>query len=772
MSSTRKIRRQQVREHRAKSAGSLWHRFCARCFSWPVLVGVSVTLTTSAVALFGDASLRYSVGERIDEPIYAKVDFKVPDPAQTEADRQAARASVPSHYTLNTPAISFDRIRQDMMRVFQIATESDAFEQYAEAMKELDWPADRSAHTRLRKLADDTGRSKYQQWVDQMPIEKEYIARAWHDEPREPASAVSFILLETEGQQEAKRIQHADLVAQASEKNRSHAAADLASTFPYELRATVKAILLVRLKEQPTILYDQERTVLAMQQSEEATPEAYIAFERGKPFVNPHATSDGAALTSSDYDLLRHHRTAYLAYLDSSGPLAAELRRMRLLERIGMVTIVSMLSVTLLVYIWLYQRRVFEVRARSVAMAALVLGTLIGARALDLKWPQHPELILAPCFLAGSVLAIVYPPRFALGALCIVSALVTVTVRADLLFMLTLSAGLTVMVHQLSEIRSRTKIITAGVTAALVVAVVTAAGGLLGGQLLDSLLTHAAWAAGCTLLSSFVVSGVLPFLERLFRIATALTLLEWRDTTKPLLQLLAREAPGTYNHSLMLGTLTGAACEAIGANGLLAQVGSLYHDIGKIHKADYFAENQEGQINRHDNLAPTMSLLIILGHVKDGVEMAKEYKLPRVLHQFIQEHHGTTVIRYFHHAASEKQPLIASGKHDREVSEAEFRYRGPKPRSRESAVVMLCDGVEGAVRALPEPTVGRIESVVHGIVSERLADGQFDDCGITLRELKQVEEALVKALSRVYHGRPAYPKKEAERTTGQERLTG
>ena len=153
-----------------------------------------------------------------------------------------------------------------------------------------------------------------------------------------------------------------------------------------------------------------------------------------------------------------------------------------------------------------------------------------------------------------------------------------------------------------------------------------------------------------------------------------------------------------------------------------------------------------------------MSLLIILGHVKDGIEMAKEYKLPRVLHQFIEEHHGTTVVRYFHHMASEKQPHIASGKHDREVREAEFRYPGPKPRTRASAVVMLCDGVESAARALSEPTVSRIESVVCQIVTDRLNDGQFDDCDITLKEVRHVEDSLVKSLCSIYHGRLAYPK--------------
>jgi hypothetical protein len=157
-----------------------------------------------------------------------------------------------------------------------------------------------------------------------------------------------------------------------------------------------------------------------------------------------------------------------------------------------------------------------------------------------------------------------------------------------------------------------------------------------------------------------------------------------------------------------------------------------------------------------------MSLLIILGHVKDGLELARQYRLPPVLHQFIAEHHGTTLVRYFHHRAVENQPRLATGRHDRNVAEADFRYEGPKPRSRESAVLMLCDAVEGAVRALYEPTVGRIESTVHQIIVDRLNDGQFDDCPITMRDIRMVEDSLVKSLCGIHHGRIAYPKARAD----------
>jgi len=235
-------------------------------------------------------------------------------------------------------------------------------------------------------------------------------------------------------------------------------------------------------------------------------------------------------------------------------------------------------------------------------------------------------------------------------------------------------------------------------------------------------------------------------------------LLELADLNQPLLRRLAAEAPGTFNHCLVLGTLAEAAGNAIGGNGLLCRVGAYYHDIGKLSKPQYFIENKTGAANRHEKLSPAMSLLIIVGHVKDGIELAREYRLPRLVSQFIAEHHGTTLVEYFYHAARERQAREADARPDTpEVSETEFRYPGPRPQSRETAILMICDSVEGAVRSLAEPIPGRIESTVHQIVMKRLMDGQFSECDLTLRELSLIEQSLTHALTGVYHGRVAYP---------------
>lgn len=763
-----------MRVQRARTTAGLRRPVLPRIFSWGGLACAVFITSAVAIAVLGQSTLDYAAGQRIDQPIYARVDFQVPDPKQTEAKRIAARAATPSYYRLNDSALTFGRIRADLRRLYDAAAAADSFEQYQAAVEELGWPASAVAYDRLRELVDqpvDAGRAQFENWVDSLPLENEYVVRGLVREDRDPKSATDYIMLQLPDPDDAtavKQVAHSKLVPQGNEKALRGSAGDAARRIPiYELRATVEAVVFSAFQQQPTIVFDQERTLEEARKAEEAVPEAMATYEGGKTFINP------GVLGSKELALLSAEHAAYLTFLQMGTPAAVQMRQERLLQRVGLITMVALVAVAMLVYTRLHQPRIFEMRARTVAFVALVLVTLLAARLLELEWGHIPELIYAPCILAGTVLALVYPRRFALGATCIAAVLVTTVVGQNLTFLLTLFTAVTVVVFQLEEIRSRTKLITAGAVTAVAVLVVSAAGGFLNGHSRELVLSHALWAAACALLASFVVSGVLPFIEKAFRIATSLTLLEWRDPMRPLLQLLAREAPGTYNHSLVLGTLAEAACERIGANALLAQVGALYHDIGKIPKAEYFAENQEGRFNRHDNLAPTMSLLIILGHVKDGIEMAKEYKLPRVLHQFIEEHHGTTVVRYFHHVASEKQPHIASGKHDREVPEAEFRYAGPKPRSRESAVVMLCDGVESTVRTLKEPTVSRIEGVVHNIVTDRLNDGQFEDCDITLRELRLVEDSLVKSLCSIYHGRVAYPKaaKAAEEPPERRRVS-
>jgi putative nucleotidyltransferase with HDIG domain len=260
----------------------------------------------------------------------------------------------------------------------------------------------------------------------------------------------------------------------------------------------------------------------------------------------------------------------------------------------------------------------------------------------------------------------------------------------------------------------------------------------------------------------FLVLGILPSIERLFDITTGMTLAELRDSSKPLLRQLQQLAPGTYNHSLQIANIAEAAADAIGADSLLVYVGALYHDIGKMNKPEYFVENQASGDNKHDKLRPAMSLLVIIGHVKDGIELAREYGLPRSIQHFIESHHGTTLVEYFFHAAKTQAEMSEKDS----VDEVEFRYPGPKPQTKEAAILMLADAVESASRAMTEPNPGRIESLVRELSRKRLLDGQFDECDLTFKELGLIEESIVARVCAIHHGRISYPK--AEDTTAVE----
>lgn len=286
----------------------------------------------------------------------------------------------------------------------------------------------------------------------------------------------------------------------------------------------------------------------------------------------------------------------------------------------------------------------------------------------------------------------------------------------------------------------------------------------------DAINTGAAMSQALACFVSGVVTSVIallliPVFETLFKITTDITLLELSDMGHPLLHRLAIEAPGTYHHSLVVANLSQSASDGIGANGLRARVCSYYHDIGKLTKPDFFTENMQLQDNPHDDLTPNMSTLIITSHVKEGVSLALLHKLPQPVQDVIMEHHGTGVVIYFHHKARRQIELDleqGNGSHDvpTKIEEGDFRYPGPKPQTRESAIISLADGVESASRSLSKATPAAIESLVEEIVSDRVSDGQLDDCELTFTELAKIKKSFIFTLAGMHHARIAYPKDE------------
>lgn len=288
----------------------------------------------------------------------------------------------------------------------------------------------------------------------------------------------------------------------------------------------------------------------------------------------------------------------------------------------------------------------------------------------------------------------------------------------------------------------------------------------------QSLAAESVVAIGAPIMMTLIIVGGLPWIESLFHITTRVRWLELADLNHPLLRRMTIEAPGTFQHSLAVANLAEGACEAIGANPAMARVCSYFHDIGKLVKPEYFTENMRHDRNPHDDIAPTMSALIIVAHVKEGISLALEHKLNQDIIDVIREHHGTSLVYYFYKKALDQQQAAhTDGKiaqmHDEElpeVSESSFRYGGPKPRTRESAIVSLADSIESAARSLERVTPQKIEQLITDIIRKRTADGQLDDCDLRFKDLELIAEAFRHTLSSMMHSRVAYPDDKETKT--------
>ncbi len=447
-------------------------------------------------------------------------------------------------------------------------------------------------------------------------------------------------------------------------------------------------------------------------------------------------------------------------------------------EVISVTVIVALVSLTVILYIYHYQRRIVRNRTRVLALYGLFVLLLATTR-VGVLLTGYAWWATATAVTVAIILTIAYNQRFALGMSIFYSVFACFAAgpAVDLNLFLTMSAGVVTCCFSLKEIRTRLKLLEVSTLAAVMVFTTALALDFLTQAArpagappqttrLVETVRNAGFHAGVTLAVGMLIQSLLPLIEKVFRIATSMTLLDYSDANQPLLKRLAMEAPGTFSHSLLIGSVAEAAAESIGRNGLLCRVGAYYHDIGKINKPSYFVENEMGSASRHKELSPAMSQLIIVGHVKDGIEMAREYGLPAVLRQFIETHHGSTLVEFFYNEARKKYEEEQSAEFQEgkktvrsaAPSESEFRYAGPKPRTKEAAIVMLADTVEGAVRSLTDVTPTKVETVVHNMAMKRLQDGQFDECDLSLRELSQIETSISKTLAAHYHARIAYPK--------------
>ncbi|WP_151735889.1 HD family phosphohydrolase [Paenibacillus tengchongensis] len=502
---------------------------------------------------------------------------------------------------------------------------------------------------------------------------------------------------------------------------------------------------LVRLVITPNKFYDEEATKEAKVQARENTPDVYI--EQGDTLV-----AKGDMITPELYELL-----------DENGLLSNEVNYW---PQLGLLLLSALLSAGMLVFIR-YTGGTAGFKYNNSQLLMLVLVILITIVTMRLAAYLQTDAryyvgFLAPVALGAMLAAMLLDMQLAFFCSILFSILSSIILNVEQNTVFDFTFGFFALVVSMVAIFAthragqRSTLLKGGIMVSLFGSVTVFMLTLLGGGVWNE--TQTLYALGFAfaggLLTAVLVIGLMPFFEATFGILSALKLVELSNPNHPLLRKLLTETPGTYHHSVMVGNLSEAAAEAIGADGLLCRVGSYYHDIGKTKRPFYFIENQNNMENPHDSIEPKLSKSIIVAHARDGVEMLKEYKLPKPIRDIAEQHHGTTFLHYFYHKALK---LAEEKDVEPDFTEEDFRYPGPKAQSKEAAVVGIADSVEAAVRSLRQPTVVQVETMIEKIIKSRLDDHQFDDCDLTIKELDTIARTLKETVMGIFHSRIEYP---------------
>lgn len=702
------------------------------------LTSLAILLASALVHGLGPP-FTFRLGQRPSRPVLSNVDvFRRFDPVRTNADKRAKAEAVTPLLT-NDPAPIRELAEQldDLVDAISKVRERGQLDEKISAT----WDLDEATFLDILAAADSPERREalrrqildaFGKLAENGVLGLDTLPRDEQSHPRvRVRSAVAPELparaLERDLVQAERIIKPDGVVAKAFEKSFTNA----------KLGQRLFMLVADKLAATPTLRYEEALTKQEREDAYNSVAEAFRDYRKGDMLVD-----QGERISEDHLDVLRlEHETA-----NASRSWTDHLLR-------ALAVLVLVTSLFCLVGYTLVKSEANLARSpkRVAVLLGLVVMTLAIARLLAIQ-PWDAELI--PVALAGMILAIAYTPEFALMVTFAIALLTSVALGAGIGHFLVLMGGTAAAVLPLREVRTRTKPIQVGLYAAVGYFVLTWATGLYQNQAIELVATDSLWRAGWGLMAGFFLGGLLPFVERGFGIVTGISLLELGDINHPLLQELVRRAPGTHNHSVTVGSIAEAAAEQIDANGLLVRIGSYFHDIGKMLKPHYFVENQLGGANRHANLNPAMSTLIIVGHVKDGCELARKHHLPQPILDLIEQHHGTTLVEYFFREATRRNEAAPDGSG---VHESAYRYPGPKPQSKEAAILMIADAVESASRALSDPTPARLDGLVGEMIQKRLEDGQFDECGLTLKEIAEIRESLVKSLIGIYHGRVKYP---------------
>lgn len=573
---------------------------------------------------------------------------------------------------------------------------------------------------------------------------------------------------------EVRRVRIVEVVPTLQDSLRRQMAAAFSGDGSRLLADMIHHFVSTRLPE--TLYFRQELTAAAQAQRSREVEPVMIQYYPSVSTLVP----GGRPLRAADIELLEREHAAWLASRSISE------RLLRLGAYLGMLIAISLLC-GLFIYYQLDRSLLTDSSKLMRLLGLSVACILLTAWASQDSW----RVKVLPLVICTLIAAIAYGRSATLMLMSVLSLAIALSLGLDLAEFVIMISVTSTAALMLGRVRDNQELIKVGGWAAMVVFATTIGVGTMVGQvhgiaaekeslpvvqdelippaviepsisprpsLIRQLIGEATLNAGMAILASLLVAGGLVVIEQVFDVQTDMRLLLLGDASHVLLRQLAQRAPGTYNHSITVAAIGEAAADSIGAHGLLVRIGAYFHDIGKIFKPNYYVENQTPGHNTHDALQPGMSTLIIMSHVKDGADLARQHHLPKSFIDLIEQHHGTTLVEYFYRQAAKKNEESGNTS---QVSESTFRYPGPKPQSLEAAVLMLSDAVESASRTLVEPTPARLQSLIDNIAMKRLTDGQFDECGLTLTQLNTIKTSLLKSLTAIYHHRIKYDQQSA-----------
>ena len=523
----------------------------------------------------------------------------------------------------------------------------------------------------------------------------------------------------------------------------------------------------------------KKQVIREISDSSTNTYNAFIASELGENFINPSlfldveatekkrndsiaAVRDVKSIIRKDQIIIRKGEIVNFEHIEKMKALGLQNPILHIQNIIGLFLINALFIILIGLYIHTFHRNIFNDNNKLILLSIIYIFMIFVA-----KISGEISGYLIPMAFASMLIAITIDSRLALWMTFIISYNIGFIFLGEINYMIVALAGGLISVFSIRKATQRSSLTRAGLLIAITNIFSIFSLGLIQRSSSQVMLHNSMWGIVNGFASVILTIGILPFLESFFDITSSFKLMELSNPNQPLLKQLLVEAPGTYHHSVVVGNLAETAAEEIGANALLTRVGAYYHDIGKLKRPYFFSENQEAYKNTHDDMEPSLSALVIASHVKDGVDMAKKYRLPKAIVDIINQHHGTGLISYFFHRA-----LQSNGSKNTSVTEENYRYSGPKPQTKEAGIILLADSLEAEARTLNNPTSSRIKNLTQNVVNRNLENGQLDECNLTLKDLNSIKDVFSRILTGMFHNRVEYPDEELINKLKKERAQG